>query len=187
MSRMQGMTIVEILIAGSLTALVLGLVLVTLKMGKDAYRQAADTGPAFRNTTTGLDALSAELRDCAHIYQPDTAGLAKEYHPVEGHPLVVVESGGGGLTQIVALQQGSHDSVERRLYEPASFNPTDSSTWKFIPGSTRVLAVGATEFAVSQVQQPNHTFLKLSLMSPGGTALETMVECFRVPDPVVRP
>ncbi|MHB2020005.1 MAG: hypothetical protein ACYCW6_23960 [Candidatus Xenobia bacterium] len=177
------MSIVEVLISGTLTVLVLGLVLATLKMGKDAYHQAADSGPAFRNATTGLDAVSSELRDCAHIYQPDAVALASGFHPVD-RPLVVVEAGGGGAVQVVALQQLTGGSVDRRLYDAASFNPKDGSTWTLVPGSERVVAVGARDLTITQLHQEAHTFLKVSIMTPGGTPVETMVECFRVPDPV---
>ena len=160
--RRRALTIPEVLIAGTLMLLVLGVAAELTTMAYRTFVRTSETTEVFRAQTIATDLLTRELRLCQAILSPkDPKKYGESYYPgAQDPPLFFVRYAPGlASDQVVSYRV---DPVARELIRESvevcdRFDPSNPSTFTVTESrSARVLATQVQEFVFETVSPDKH-------------------------------
>lgn len=158
----SGLTLPEVLIAGTLLLLVLGISMELTRMAYTAFRKSTESTEYFRKQTVAVDMLNRELRLCTAILNP--RDVSHKYDQVfkagEGDDLLIFRRYSPTLDQdtVVSYRYNAKDKQLIRETLDNSYNP--DIPWKKqvdLRRAPRVVAEQVEEFSF-KVENPDDHF-----------------------------
>ncbi|MBS2039949.1 hypothetical protein JST97_33495 [bacterium] len=115
------MTLLEVLISGSLFLLALAICAELAVVSVRSRNQAMNKNGEFRANLTLLHQLQLDLKECRQIYQPDLSDLGPHRPGVDSSSLVLRLPGPDGNPRVLGWNVAGSE-LRRTIYRP-DFNP----------------------------------------------------------------
>ena len=157
----RGLTLPEVMIAGTLLLLVLGIAMELTRMAYRTFQQSQATTEVFRRQTIATDLLNRELRLCTAVLSPPQAvtNYDVEYRPGTDHdPLVFRRfSPSRSAETVVSYRYNASDKTLIRETFEAQYDPRRPATQVLATDrSPKVVATDVSDFVFSTVNPDNH-------------------------------
>jgi len=190
-SERRALTLPEVLIAGALMLLVLGVAAELTTMAYRTFVRASETTKVFQEQTNAADLLIRELRLCKQILgpeEPQKYGKDYSYYPgTQDPPLFFVRYAPGlPADQVVSYRVDPEKRVLIResVELTAQFDPANSATYRLLDTrSPKVLATQVEEFVFHTVSPDEHYgafFVEFQLAVKVGEATSRIGSAVRV-------
>lgn len=155
----RGLTLPEVMIAGTLLLLVLGVSVELTRMAYRTFQRSTTTTEIFRKQTIATDLLNRELRLCTAILAPQSPVYEKNYLATGGDDLLVFRRYSPSLNSETVVSY-RYDPGEKKLiretldpsYDPAL--PWQSQVSQ--ERSPKVVATEVEEFSFSVLDPDRH-------------------------------
>jgi len=166
--KRRGMTILEVLISGSLFLLALAVCGELAVVSIRSRNQAMNKNAEFRANLTLIHQLQVDLKECRQVYMPDLSDLAAHQPGVDSASLVLRLPGPDGNPRVLGWNvQGSE--LKRTIYNP-DFNPAVVATHVPAPDQHTLTTGGIGNFTI-QMQPPGQNY--------GGKLLRIQMDCLK--------
>ncbi|MCA9777707.1 MAG: hypothetical protein KC800_13355 [Candidatus Eremiobacteraeota bacterium] len=187
----RALTLPEVLIAGALMLLVLGVAAQLTTMAYRTFVRASETTEVFQEQTNATDLLIRELRLCKQILGPeDPKNFGKEhiYHPGTTDPPLFFVRYAPGLPadQVVSYRVDPERKVLIResVELTDQFDPSNPASYRVVDTrSPKVLATEVEEFVFNTVSPEEHYgafFVEFELVVKTGEASSRIGSAVRV-------
>lgn len=137
----RGVTLLEVLIAITICALIIGALYLLLVQGAKVSTEMGKLTPAYRKASLAIDLIAKEMKEgFEHLYSPDPEDLFAEYG--KSSMVVALSDPATEKKEVVGyVFDANQNRMVRILYDP-SFDPEDPLTQKIlsVPGNPKVLA-----------------------------------------------
>lgn len=157
----RGLTLPEVLIAGSLLLLVLGVSMELTRMAYNTFQKSTTNTEVFRRQTLATDLLNRELRLCTELLSPTNpdSNVRPAFHPGGGDPPLVFRRFSPTLNAETVVSyrfNPSEKTLIRETYEP-QYDPRRRSTQVISKErSPKVVATDVTDFVFSTLDPDDH-------------------------------
>ena len=190
-SKRRALTLPEILIAGALMLLVLGVAAELTTMAYRTFVRASKTTKVFQEQTNAADLLIRELRLCKQILgpmEPQNYGKDHNYYPGTQEPPLFFVRYAPGLPadQVVSYRVDPEKKalIRESVELTAQFDPSNSATYRLLDTrSPKVLATQVEEFVFHTVSPDEHYgafFVEFQLAVKVGEATSRIGSAVRV-------
>ncbi len=190
-SERRALTLPEVLIAGALMLLVLGVAAELTTMAYRTFVRASETTEVFQEQTNAVDLLIRELRLCKQIIGPEDPqnyGKDHNYYPgTEDPPLFFVRyAPGRPADQVVSYRVDPEKKllIRESVEITAQFDPANPSSYRLLDTrSPKILATQVEEFVFNTVSPDEHYgafFVEFQLAVKVGEATSRIGSAVRV-------
>lgn len=182
--KRKGMSLIEVLVAGSVMALFVSMVGFTLVAAYRTHAKNSQHISYTRKGMIGISYLGRELKMSKEIYSPPLSIWVEggSYAPIKGvtPPLVFKRYNAGTEQDIQVAYQLNPDTkeLERFLY--------DSDYETIIEGSRKTVATAVQQFQVERLPSKYEQYVNLKIdlvLALEGTTIPFMLEEYGIPIP----
>lgn len=186
LSRGAGLTLPEVLIAGTLLLLVLAVSAELTRMAYNTFRKSTDSTKVFQQQTVATDLLNRELRLCTAVLEPRDPKIYERPYSLDGRNKLVFRRFSPSLKRETVVSyrlDRQRGELIRETYQPDYDPRRPSSQVLSTSRSPRVVATKVQSFEFTTEHPDKHYgafFATFRLQVKVGEAVSTVESSVRV-------